>query len=88
MEFHEVLAVLILIASLVAAGMKIRLAIVKKVERVVYAMISAFLLYFAGFYLYIITFDPPITKISATYGRVGILLLIVGLIMQAILNWK
>jgi hypothetical protein len=87
MEFHELLAVLILIASLVGATMKIIMAIRKKAERAVYAIISAFLLYFAGFYFYIIVYDPQINDVTATFGRAGILLLIIGLIMQAIVRW-
>jgi hypothetical protein len=87
MELHDVLAVLILVASIIAAALKFGLAIRKRTERAVYAIIGVFLLYFAGFYTYLLLCDPPITDVTATLGRAGILLIVVGLIMQAIVRW-
>jgi hypothetical protein len=85
---NYILPVAILVLSIGGAGLKFSMARSKKRYKTVNILGGIFCSYIAGIYVYIIFFVRHTGIVTATLGRVGFLLAIATIIMQAILQDK
>jgi hypothetical protein len=84
MTTYDLLTVINILASGGATLLLIVLAIRRR-HKFVYSLVALFTAYMFVFYSYILICDPVISVVTAGVGRAGILLLLAGICMLAIL---
>jgi hypothetical protein len=84
-DIYDFISFGILVLALLGTVLMIHMAHKHRTARVIFWMVGAFCFYFTAFYTYLLLCDPLLSISTAAFARVGIILLLAGIIMLGLL---